>query len=113
MKIYISGGITKLDYEEAESLFMFAEAAIGRAGHVPLNPLKLVDQAEGRTYNEYLADALVIMLKQAEAVLFLSNYVHSKGAMIERHLAIELDIPRYFAIEDLPIGCDWAEANDE
>ena len=108
MRIYIAGRITDLEPEEAANNFMFAEMRIERAGHVPLNPLKLVDQAETnadgspRTYRQQLADALQIMLTQADAVLFLSNWHESRGARIEMFTAGECGIPMYFKAEQLP-----------
>lgn len=110
MRVYIAGKITGLDPAEAERLFAEAETAIEKAGHTPLNPLKLVDQAPGRHYNEYLADALNILLKQAEAVWFLVNWQNSNGALIEQRIALQLDIPRYYQeLDELPIGSDWPE----
>jgi hypothetical protein len=111
MRIYIAGKITGLDPAEAERLFTEAETAIEKAGHMPLNPLKLVDQAPGRHYNEYLADALNILLKQGEAIWLLDNWQHSKGALIEHRIARMLDIPRYYQEldDELPIGSDWPE----
>lgn len=94
---------------EAEKLFADAAAEISRTGHTPLNPLEMVDQTPGRTYNEYLADALAILLKQADAVLFLRNYHNSVGAMIERHIAMSLEIDRYWSLDEVPIGSDWPE----
>jgi hypothetical protein len=113
MKIYIAGAITKLDQAVAYELFMQAENLLMHAGHTPLNPMKLVDQTEGRKYGEYLADALQVLLTQAEGVYFLENAYASKGARIERFIAAELDIPQYFNAEDLPIGCDWPSVKDQ
>ena len=102
MRIYIAGKITNLSAAEAEYSFLQAELRIEKAGHVPLNPLKLVDQAEGRKYGEYLADALQIMLTQADAVLFLANWHESRGARIEMFTAGECCIPMYFKADQLP-----------
>lgn len=112
MRLYISGAITGLEYEKAESAFMWAEMLIEKAGHTPLNPMTLVDQAEGRSYNEYLADALRVMLTEAEGVYFLSNWQDSFGAKIEHHLAIRCGMPIFYAASELPIGSDWPERTD-
>lgn len=139
MRIYIAGKITDLDYEEAESKFMWAEMLLEKAGHTPLNPLKLVDQTTGRCqcghvpgrhprgicirfgcdcdlfveaprpYNECLADALKVMLTEADGVYFLDNWHESIGAQIEAQIAIRLKMPIYYAASDLPIGSDWPE----
>ena len=104
MKIYIAGKITDLEPEEAEGNFMWAEMLIEKAGHEPLNPLTMVDQTPGRKYGEYLADALQIMLTQADAVLFLANWHESRGARVEMFTAGECGIPRYFKADQLPKG---------
>ena len=108
MRIYIAGRITDLDPDEAANNFQFAEMIVAERGHVPLNPLKLVDQAETnadgspRTYRQQLADAIHVMLTQADAVLFLANWHESRGARIEMFTAGECGIPMYFKAEQLP-----------
>jgi len=109
MKIYLAGKITGLPHEEASALFGQAEHEIARAGHTPLNPLTRVDQTEGRTYNEYLLDALRIMMLEAEAVYFLDNWIDSKGDRIEFAIANETDMTIYRHLDEMPIGCDWPE----
>lgn len=101
--IYIAGRITGLEHEEADKHFTHAATIIKRLGHAPLNPFGMVDQAPGRKYNEYLADALNILLKEADAVYFLSNWTESKGARIEWEISRILDMPRYFHAEDIPL----------
>lgn len=103
MKIYIAGKITGIE-AEAYELFLQAENAICHAGHVPLNPMKRVDQEPGRDYNEYLLDALRVMMLEADAVLFLDNWIDSKGARIEFAIANELDMTIYSALDEVPIA---------
>ncbi len=110
MNVYLSGRITGLPFEEAESSFLFAEAVIERAGHVALNPMTLVDQTEGRTYNEYLADALSVMLTQADAVYFLPNWNQSKGAKIEHAIARALGMPMYHGLDEVPVEVERANS---
>lgn len=114
-RIYIAGKITGLEPEEAEANFVWGEQLLERAGHTPLNPLKLVDQCDSnedgtlRTYGEQLADALRVLLTQAEGVYFLDNWQVSKGATIEHFIASMLSIPQYYQPDELPIGSDWPE----
>jgi len=112
MRIYIAGKITGLTFEEAESAFMFAEGVLERAGHTPLNPMRLVDQSEGRRYEEYLSDALRIMIVDAEAVYFLNNWNQSRGAKIEHATARALGMPLYHSFDEVPIGSDWPEVKE-
>jgi alkyl sulfatase BDS1-like metallo-beta-lactamase superfamily hydrolase len=112
VKIYLAGKITGLDPKEAERLFAEAEAAITKAGHTPLNPLALVDQTPGRTYDEYLGDALAIMTRDSEALFMLDNWPESNGARIEFYTAKSYPKPIYYTIDTLPIGSDWPEQDE-
>lgn len=109
MKLYVAGKISGLDEDEAFRLFEEAERLLIAAGHTPLNPMKLVDQAEGREYEEYLLDALRVMILDCEGVYFLSNWQDSFGARIEHAIAVEMKTPRFYAASELPVGCDWPE----
>lgn len=102
MQIYIAGKITGLDHEEAASMFTYAEAMIESKGHVPLNPLAMVDQAEGRSYMAYLLDALRIVEERAEAIYFLGNWHDSWGAIKEFEFAKHENIPVYFTADEIP-----------
>lgn len=102
MKIYIAGKITGLDYETAYDLFEVAENVIFKYGHVPLNPMTLVDQSEGREYFEYLLEAVKIMLFESEAVYMLPNWRQSDGAKVEHFMAEVFKRPIFYAASDLP-----------
>ena len=112
MKIYIAGKITGLAETEAYERFLGAENLLMHCGHTPLNPMRMVDQTPGREYGEYLADALQIMLTQAEAVYFLDNAIESRGARIECYIATELEMPMFYEGQDIPLGCDWPEPKE-
>lgn len=94
MKIYISGKITGIE-DEAGPLFAAAADRIREAGHEPLDPFAMIDQTPVRTYGEYLAEALTIMLTQAEAIHFLDNWGSSNGAKIEAFAAATLGIATF------------------
>ena len=102
MQIYIAGKITGLSGEEAEGMFMMAETMLEKKGHTPLNPLALVDQDPDRTYEDYLLDALEIVLCSAEALYMLPNWRDSLGARIEHAIAVEKRLPIYYAATELP-----------
>lgn len=112
MRVYLAGKISGLDEAEAYERFLGAENLLMHCGHTPLNPMRLVDQTPGREYGEQLADALQIMLTQAEAVYFLDNWRDSRGAFIEWTIAGTLEMPMYFKTEDIPLGCDWPEPKE-
>jgi len=102
MRIYIAGKITGLDPDVVERNFEETAAWLTRRGHLALNPFELVDQTAGRSYEEYLADALAIMINAADAVYMLDNWADSKGARLEFYLARRLYKPIYHAIHQVP-----------
>ena len=103
-RIYIAGKITGMDETDAYESFVAAENVIRKAGHEPLNPMRLVDQTPGRTYNEYLFDALRVLMFDAEAVYFLDNWIDSKGARIEFEIAKELEMAIYTSFDEIPVA---------
>jgi hypothetical protein len=89
VKIYISGKITGLVYDQAFAMFEAAEVVLTKLGHEPVNPMKAVDQTEGRKYTDYLKDAIVGMF-ECDGIYLLSNWRESKGAGLEHLIAEQL-----------------------
>lgn len=102
MQIYIAGKITGLDSTKCYVAFKNAEYRIAELGHEPLNPYTLVDQDPDRTYEDYLLDALEIVLCSAQALYMLPNWRDSLGARIEHAIAVEKGLPIYYAASELP-----------
>lgn len=102
MKIYLAGKITGLCPMAAAEWFAAAERHVEGFGHTALNPLKLVDQSEDRQYEEYLIDALRVVLEQADALFMLANWRNSKGARAEHALAEIFDKPIFYAASEIP-----------
>ena len=50
MRTYISGQITELGVEEAKAKFDKAEKALTVQGYIPINPIKVNTQIEGKTW---------------------------------------------------------------
>jgi len=96
LAIYLAGPITGLDEAEAFEAFALAERFITDKGHEPLNPMKLVDQAGDRAYEEYLLDALEIVLTSAQALYMLDGWRSSLGARIEHAIAVEKKLPIFY-----------------
>lgn len=106
MKIYIAGPITHVDPLTAAEAFERAERLVEGYGHEALNPFKLVDQAEERRYEEYLLDALHVVLLEADAVFMLHDWRQSKGARLEHAYAEIYGLPIYYRACEMPIVKD-------
>ena len=90
MRIYISGAMSSdIHYREK-----FAEAVrkLETAGHTAISP---TDLPAGLTEGEYLQlDHMLIGF--ADGVFMLSDWTHSKGAMIEYELAVHMNKRVFF-----------------
>lgn len=91
MKVYISGPITGLLYEEVEKAFNEAEVRLQERGYEVVNPLKNGLPRES-TWNEHMRADLKLLL-DCDAIYMLDGWNNSKGAMIELKLAFDLCIP--------------------
>lgn len=88
MKVYISGPITGLPYEEVEKAFSKAEASLKEQGHEVVNPLNNGLPRES-TWSEHMRADLKLLL-DCDAIYMLNRWEYSKGASLEYDLAIDL-----------------------
>ena len=90
MRVYISGKITGLPYDEVVRLFAKGEDDISKMGHEPINPLNngLVKSA---TWKEHMVRDIE-MLMTCEAIYLLTNWTDSRGARIERGVGFEMGL---------------------
>ena len=88
MKIYISGKITGLPFEEVEVNFTNAQNRLEEAGFKVVNPLNngLPDNS---TWMEHMK-ADIKLLMECDIICLLSNWRDSTGAKIEWNLAKEM-----------------------
>lgn len=96
MKVYISGPITGLPYEEVEKAFNEAETRLQEQGYEVVNQLNNGLPRES-TWKEHMRADLKLLL-DCDAIYLLKGYQNSKGAMIEYDLA---RILHYDIIEQL------------
>lgn len=89
-KIYLSGAISKLTYEEAFALFEAAEIEALKIAHEVVNPMKLLFQLfhpknpNDITWGEYMVNDLnAIMNEGVDSIYMLKNWQESDGAKIE------------------------------
>jgi hypothetical protein len=88
MNIYISGPMSGHDNLNFPAFF-HAEEWIKRIGYNPVNPARL---PAGLSYQEYINTDLEIIAIMADALLMLPGWESSKGAKLERELAVKLEL---------------------
>ncbi len=89
-KIYISGPITGLPYEEARSAFMNAENAIrSRYGALVevVNPIRLAPK--NTKWSDAMRSCIAAMM-QCDYIHMLPGYEKSEGARLEYTIAVKL-----------------------
>ena len=89
-KMYISGKITGLDYQEAFNSFELAEKEFLIKGWEVINPMKLKHQHD-ESWQNYMREDLKALL-DCGCVYMLNNWEDSVGARIEHKLAMDLEI---------------------
>lgn len=87
-KVYISGKISGLSFEEAFKNFEDAEKEVRDMGGVPVNPMKL-EHKENADWYDFMEKDIAALLR-CEAIYMLKNWGDSKGARCEYNLAKEL-----------------------
>lgn len=90
MRVYISGPITGLPYEEVEKAFNEAETRLKEQGYEVVNPLNNGLPRES-TWNDHMRADLKLLL-DCDAIYMLDGWTNSKGAEIEFNLAFDLRI---------------------
>ena len=94
-KIYISGQITGLKKQTCYNNFETAIMKLRRIDKFGVSPYQ---GDEGKTWAEYMKRGIETMMN-CEGIFMLSNWRESKGANIERNLAMQLGMKVYY--EDL------------
>lgn len=89
-KIYISGQITGLEIEEAEALFSEAEKHLLACDFEVVNPMT-IEHNHDKSWGSYMR-ADLIALMDCDTIYMLNNWTKSKGAEIERKLALDLSL---------------------
>lgn len=85
MKVYISGPISGLPFDEVEKAFSEAESKMLEEGFEVVNPLNNGLPRESTWNNHMKADIKLLM--GCDTIYLLKGYEDSRGAMIEYDLA--------------------------
>jgi nucleoside 2-deoxyribosyltransferase len=102
-KIYIAGAISRLPEMDVLMKFEAAERQVRGAGYEPFNPFLQIGCApewQGATW-EQLMRTCIIVLMACDGVLLCHDWAVSKGACIERDIAIKVGIPVVYPFEAL------------
>jgi hypothetical protein len=98
MKIYISGQITGLDLATAKANFQKAEGYLRSfcGFNDIVNPMKIHPDGNSYTWAQYMrADLKALM--DCDAIFLMPNWNQSRGAMIEKRLAEDIELEIYYA----------------
>jgi hypothetical protein len=91
IRTYISGQITGLELDHATANFSEAYDDLCKKGYIPVNPMDILPYDPKHEWRDYmLAD--IKELFNCDAIFMLKNWTHSKGARIERAIAVEMGI---------------------
>jgi hypothetical protein len=88
-KIYISGKISGIESEAVE-LFAKAENELLLKGFEPVNPMAL-NHEHDKSWHSYMKEDIKALC-DCDQIFMLSNWVDSKGAIIEHAIAMYLGI---------------------
>jgi hypothetical protein len=95
-KVYISGRITGLVLAEAQALFEYVEEQLAKAGHEPVNPMKLLPYDPKHSWVDYMV-ADIRGLLTCDAILMLPNWTESKGAKVEHAIAVSMGLQCFYS----------------
>ena len=88
-KVYISGRISGI-VKDAPELFQTAEDLLTMKGYDVVNPMKLPHK-HAQTWEDYMREDIAALC-QCNAIYMLKNWSDSRGATIERTIAIQLGL---------------------
>lgn len=106
--IYIAGKVTGVQYATATAKFGEAQAQLKAAGYLVANPIQFV--AEQYTLNDINNGAVswgqimqlcVHKLTMCQGLLLLPCWAQSRGAILERYIAVTVGMPVAEHITDL------------
>jgi hypothetical protein len=92
-KIYLSGKITGLPYEEALKKFSLAESIAKTMALEVVNPMT-IEHNHDLSWESYMKQDLKALL-DCDSIYMLNNWTESKGAIIEHKLASDLKLSIY------------------
>lgn len=101
-KIYISGRISGLTIEESTAKFAEAEKMLNEKGWECVNPMTLVPFDPKLDWVDYMVKDIEAILRDCDRVYMLDSWGQSRGARVERAIAIEEGMKVYYFEKDVP-----------
>lgn len=93
MKVYISGKITGLNFDETRAKFHEASELIEAIGMTPVNPLIGADQT--KTWEQHMVRDIELLMG-CDAIILLDDWNESRGARIEKFIAEQRNMLIFF-----------------
>lgn len=92
-KIYISGKVTGLPFNEVKEKFGLWQEIIEGKGYEAINPVEHTISM-GLEHEDWdtIMKSLIPLLCECDAIFLLADYSESRGAMLELHIAKELGL---------------------
>ena len=99
MKVYISGKITGLPANQVRAKFNSAEKHLASIGYKTVNPLNNGLTSE-HTWAEHMVEDIRLLF-DCDAIYLLSDWLDSRGALIEKHIAEILGLKMFSQSQDV------------
>lgn len=91
--VYISGAISNKPRDIVEAAFADAERRLRNKGYWTINPIDCIVEPEDVTLEEFWVDCMrqaIRLLVDADEIYMLEGWNHSRGAILERLIALSL-----------------------
>jgi hypothetical protein len=92
--VYLSGPMSGLP-DNNWPAFKQATMDLRSAGFTVISPHETIQTAEGAAWTDCLRADIAAML-EAEAIILLPGWPKSRGARLELHIALALEMPAYY-----------------
>lgn len=101
MKIYISGKISDLPYNEVVEKFNFHSDFLELKGYEVVNPITISPYSPEKQWHDYMLEDIKELFN-CEAIYMLKDWGISRGARIEYNIAQEMKLRIHFEGEFIP-----------
>ena len=101
MKIYVSGKISDLPYNEVVDKFNFHSDFLELKGYEVVNPITISPYSPEKQWHDYMLEDIKELFS-CEAIYMLDDWKQSRGARIEHNIAQEMELTVYKYGDDIP-----------